>query len=146
VVLAIVLPVEGSAATSTARPTGRAAAETIRQFLATAVLDDNAFIACQYLTSDAQQSVARLAGDDQTCRDALTATQPSFGNVHSEGSLHALRLDTVVRGGTAYVTARPSGRQPVTFVLSRTTPGEAAAYEAPSSAWRIADGATAVLR
>jgi hypothetical protein len=146
VVLAIVLPVEGSAATSTADPTDGAAAQTVRDFLASAVLDDNAYIACQYLTPSAQEGIARVAGNAQTCRDALTATQPSFGTVHSEGALHALRLDTAVRGDTAHVTARPSGRQPVTFVLSPTTPGEAAAYEAPSSAWRIADGATAVLR
>jgi hypothetical protein len=145
VVLAIVLPVEGSAATSTARSSAGAAAQTVRDFLADAVLDDNAYAACQYLTPTAQQSVARLAGDGQTCRDALTATSPSFGAVHSEGALHALRLDTVMRGDTADVTARPSGRQPVTFVLQRTTSGEAATYEAPSSAWRIADGATAVL-
>lgn len=146
VVLAFVLPVEDSAATSTARPTAGAAAQTVRDFLADAVLDDNAYAACQYLTSGAQQSVARLAGDGQTCRDALTATQPSFGAVHSEGALHALRLDAGVRDGTASVTAQPSGRGPVTFVLSRTTPGETAAYGAPSSDWRIADGATAVLR
>jgi hypothetical protein len=145
VVLAIVVPDEGSAATSTASPTAGAAAQTVRDFLATAVLDDDAYVACQYLTSSAQQSVARLAGNDQTCRDALSATQPSFGAVHSEGALHALRLDTVVRNATADVTARPSGRQPVTFVLQRTTPAEASAYEAPSSAGRIADGATAVL-
>jgi hypothetical protein len=145
VVLAIVLPDEGSAATSTAHPTAGAAAQTVRDFLANAVLEDNAYVACQYLTSDTQQSVARLAGDGQTCRDALTATQPSFGAIHSEQALHALRLDAVVRDGTAYVTARPSGQPSVTFVLQRTTPAEASAYEAPSSAWRIADGATAVL-
>jgi hypothetical protein len=145
VVLAIALPDEGSAARSTARPTAGAAAQTVRDFLADAVLEDNAYIACQYLTSAAQQSVARLAGDNQTCRDALTATPPSFGDIRSEGALHALRLDVVVRDGTAHVTARPSGRQPVTFVLQPTTPIEASTYEAPSSAWRIADGATAVL-
>jgi hypothetical protein len=145
VVLAVVLPVEGSAATSTAHPTAGAAAQTVRDFLADAVLDDNPYAACEYLTPGAQQSVARLAGEGQTCRDALTAAQPSFGAVHSEGALHALRLDALVRGGTAHVTARPLGRGPVTFVLSRTTPGDAAVYEAPSSAWRIADGATAVL-
>jgi hypothetical protein len=146
VILAIVLPVEGSAATSTAGATDAAAAQTVRDFLASAVLDDNAYIACQYLTPSAQEGIARVAGNAQTCRDAFTATQPSFGSVHSEGALHALRLDTVVRGDAAYVTARPSGGRAVTFALSPTTPGEAAAYEAPSSAWRIADGATAVLR
>jgi hypothetical protein len=146
VVLALILPVEDSAATSTARPDAEAAAQTARDFLADAVLDDNAYAACQYLTPGAQQVVAHLAGDGQTCRDALTAAHPSFGTVRSEGALHALPLDTVVRDGTATVTARPPGRGPVTFVLSRTTPGETAAYGAPSSQWRISDGATAVLR
>jgi hypothetical protein len=146
VVLALVLPIQDSAETSTAHATAGDAAQTVRDFLADAVLEDDAYAACQYLTPGAQQSVARMAGDDQTCRDALTATQPSLGAVHSEGALHALRLDTVVRDGTASVTARPSGRGPVTFVLSRTTPADTAAYGAPSSAWRIADGATAVLR
>jgi hypothetical protein len=145
VVLAIALPDEGSAATSTAHPTAGAATQTVRDFLANAVLEENAYVACQYLTTAAQQSVARLAGDNQTCRDALTATQPSFGAIHSEGALHALRLDTVVRNGTADVTARPSGQPSVTFVLAPTTPAEASTFEAPSSAWRIADGATAVL-
>jgi lysylphosphatidylglycerol synthetase-like protein (DUF2156 family) len=108
VVLAIVLPDEGSGATSTARPTAGAAAQTVRDFLATAVLEDNAYVACQYLTPAAQHSVASLAGDSQTCRHALTATQPSLGAIHSEGALHSLRLDTVVRNGEADVAARPS--------------------------------------
>ncbi|HEX5925971.1 MAG TPA: hypothetical protein VFY45_19230 [Baekduia sp.] len=146
VVPAFVVPIEDSAATSTAHATAGDAAQTVRDFLADAVLDDNAYAACQYLTPGAQLSVARLAGDDQTCRDALTATQPSLGTIHSEGALHALRLDAVVRDGTASVTARPPGPGPVTFVLSRTTPADTAVYGAPSSEWRIADGATAVLR
>jgi hypothetical protein len=38
------------------------------------------------------------------------------------------------------------GVSPVTFALrQRTTGAEAAAYEAPPTAWRIAGGATAVL-
>jgi hypothetical protein len=146
VILALTLPVEQSAATSTARPTAAAAAQTVRDFLASAVLDDSTYSACHYLTPAAQQSVARLAGGGQTCRDALTATQPSFASVHSEGALHALSLRATVRGGTAYVTATPRGRRSVTFVLRRTTPTEAAGYEAPSAAWRIAVGEVAVLR
>jgi hypothetical protein len=146
VVLAIVLPDEDATATATAHATAGAAAQTARDFLADAVLDDNAYAACQYLTLSAQQSVARLAGEGQTCRDALTAAHPSLGAIHSEGALRALRLDAVVRDGTAYVTARPPGQPAVTLVLQRTTAAEAAAYRAPPSAWRIADGATALLR
>ena len=145
VVLALTLPVANSSATSTTRPTADAADQTLRDFLATAVLDDSAYPACQYLTAAEQQRVATLAGDGQSCRAALLATQPSFDAIHSEGSLHALPLHAVVHGDTADVTARPHGRPPATFVLQRTTPAEAAAYEAPPSAWRVARGATAVL-
>ena len=146
VVLAMTLPVEQSAATSTAHPTAAAADQTVRDFLASAVLDDNAYRACQYLAPAAQERVARLAGGGQTCRDALTAAQPSFAGIQSEGALHALALHAVVRGAAAYVRATRQRGRGVTFVLRRTTPTEAAGYEAPPSAWRIAGGATAVLR
>jgi len=143
--LALTLPVADSSATSTAKPTAAAADRTVRDFLATAVLDDSAYPGCEYLTAAEQQRIAALAGDGQTCRAALLTTQPSFDGLQSEGSLHALPLHAVVHGTVADVTARPHGRPPVTFVLQRTTPAEAAAYEAPPSAWRIARGAPAVL-
>jgi hypothetical protein len=145
VVLAVTLPVDESAAVSTARPTAAAAADTVRSFLATAVLDDNAYAACQYLTAAEQQRVAELAGGDQTCRDALSATQPSLDAIRSEGALHALALHAAIRDGAADVTASPPGRATVRFVLVRTTSAQAATFEAPPAAWRIADGATAVL-
>ena len=141
VALAVALPVEDSAAVSTATPDAAAAAATVRAFLASAVLDGNAYAACQYLAPDAQQQLARLAGDGQTCRDALTATDPSLAGVHSEGSLRGLHLRAAVRGGQAFVTA--PGR--VTFVLRPATAAEARAFAAPHAAWRIVAGATAVL-
>jgi hypothetical protein len=145
VALAITLPVDESGAVSTVRPTGAAAAETVRNFLAAAVLDDNAYAACQYLTTAEQQHVAQLAGDGQTCRDALSATQPSFGGIQSEGALDALSLHVVIRDGAANVTATPHGQAAAQFVLQRTTAAQAATFEAPPTAWGIADGATAVL-
>ncbi|HKE79789.1 MAG TPA: hypothetical protein VKB54_10795 [Solirubrobacteraceae bacterium] len=145
VALAIALPAEVSAANSDTQHTAGAAAQTVRDFLATAVLDDNTYAACQYLTPAAQERVASIAGNGQTCRDVFTSTQPSFGGLQSEGSLHALALHAVLRDNTAYVTAKPRGRREVTFVLQRTTAEEAAAYQAPPAAWRIAGGALAVL-
>jgi hypothetical protein len=145
IVLAIALPVGDSAAVSTRTPHAAAAAATVRAFLASAVLDGNAYAACQYLAPSAQEQVTGLVGDGQTCRDALTATEPSFPGVHSVGSLHALRLRAVVRDGTAFVTAQPAGRSPVTFELRPATAAEASAFEAPSAAWRIVSGATALL-
>jgi hypothetical protein len=145
VVLAIALPVETSSAVSTRASDAQSAAATVRAFLATAVLDDNTYLSCQYLAPSAQQAVANLAGGDQTCRDALTATQPSFDGVHSEGSLHALHLRAMVRDGTAFVTVERTGRSPATFELRPATAAELAAYEAPQAAWRIVSGATIVL-
>jgi hypothetical protein len=145
VVLAVALASDESAGASVARPTAASADQTIRDFLAGSVLDDNAYAACEYLAPRAQAGIARTAGRDETCRDALSATRPSFAAIQSEGALHALRLRAVVRDGTADVTATPQGGPPVSFVLRRTTADEAAAYEAPPTAWRIARGATAVL-
>jgi len=51
----------------------------------------------------------------------------------------------VIHDGAANVTATPHGQAEVQLILQRTTAAEAATFEAPSAAWRIADGATAVL-
>jgi hypothetical protein len=140
IVLAIALPVEDSAAVSTTTPDAAAAAATVRAFLANAVLNDNAYVACQYLAPSEQQRVAQVGGEGQTCRAVLTATQPSFAGVDSEGSLHALRVHAVVRDGTAYVTAAG-----VMFELRPATAAEISAYDAPPGAWRIVSGVSAVL-
>jgi hypothetical protein len=62
------------------------------------------------LTTAEQQRVADLAGGDQTCRDALSATQPSLGGIRSEGALHALAPHVLIRDGAADVSASPTGR------------------------------------
>jgi hypothetical protein len=139
-VLAVALPIEDSQAVAAKTPDAASAAATVRSFLASAVLDDNAYEACQYLSLSEQRHVAALAGYGQTCRAALLATQPSLAGVHSEGALHALHLQVSVRDGTAFVTAATA-----VFVLRPATPSDAAAFEAPSAAWRIVGGATAVL-
>jgi hypothetical protein len=140
IVLAIALPVEESEAVSTSTPDAAGAAATVRAYLASAVLDGNGGAACQYLAPSEQQEVAMLAGAGETCRDALTATAPSFPGVHSEGSLHALHLRAVVNDGIAFVTSGP-----VVFELRPATAAERDAYAAPPAAWRIVTGATAVL-
>jgi hypothetical protein len=140
IVLAIALPVADSAAVSTKTPDARSAADTVRAFLASAVIDDNAYAACEYLAPSAQAQIGALAGDGQTCRDALTATAPSFPGVTSEGSLHALPLRAEVRDGTAHVTGRG-----VRFELRPATAAEKSAFQAPQADWRIVSGATAVL-
>ena len=146
-VLAVVIPDDDSAASSTTSPTAAAAMQTVRDFLAGAVLEDSPYTACQYLTLSEQQAVARIAGDGQTCRDALTARPPSFAGIHSEGALRALDLRAEVVGRvTADVTVDRPRHAPVTFVLHRTTPADSLAFAAPPGVWRIGSGAIGVLR
>jgi hypothetical protein len=142
-VLAIVLrPVE---ARTTSAPTAAAAAQTVRDFLATAVLEDNAYLACQDLTPTAQRQVAGLAGVP-TCREALVATRPTFDGIQSVGPLDRLDLRAAVHDGHASVTAVRHGYAPATFGLRPTTPAEYAAFQAPPAPWRIDSGYLAVLR
>jgi hypothetical protein len=109
------------------------------------VLEDDPYAACQYLTIGAQEEVGRIAGGDQTCRDALTARPPSFAGVHSEGALEALDVRAVLMGrSTADTTVRGPGRPTVTFVLKRTVPAESAAFAAPAAASRIASARPAI--
>jgi hypothetical protein len=146
-VLAVALPDQQSAAASTTSPTASAASQTVRDFLATAVLEDNAYAACQYLTVSEQDVVARAAGADQTCRDAFVAAPPSFDGIQSEGALHALDARGVLVGAsTADVTVDRRGYAPVTFVLRRATGADAVAFAAPPAAWRIASGVIRALR
>jgi hypothetical protein len=143
----LALPDDRAAADSTTRPTAAAAAQTVRDFLATAVLEDNAYAACQYLTIAEQEEVARIAGGDQTCRDVLTASSPSFDGIQSEGALDALDPRAVVVGGSrADVTVARPGYPAVTFVLQRASGADALAFGAPSAAWRIASDVTSALR
>ena len=57
-----------------------------------------------------------------------------------------LDVRVVVRGDSAQVTVMRDGYKPVVFVLRRATAAERSAYLAPRVPWRIASGATAVLR
>ena len=120
------------------------ATQTLRDFLTVGVLENNPYAACQYLTPAEQQAVARKGGQDQTCRDVLTANPPRLGTLSSPGQLHALHMHTVVRG-SARITLSGAGGAPRTFVLHRATPADYAAYQAPSAAWRVASGATSLL-
>jgi hypothetical protein len=145
VTLVLAIVVRPVAARTTSAPTAAGAAQTVRDFLATAVLEDNAYLACQYLTGPAQRQVARIARVP-TCREALVATRPTFDAIQSIGPLDRLDLRAAVRDGRASVTALRHGYPPATFGLRPTTPADYAAFDAPAAPWRIDSGYLAVLR
>jgi hypothetical protein len=144
--LAVTLP--GHAGAQAAPAPAAQAQETVREFLTAAVLNDDAYLACQYLTPAEQRRVARLAGRAATCQEAFIAAHPAFAGVRSITQLDALPLRTAVRGDRAVVLApRPQpAAGPVRFVLRRATRAELDAFHAPQVPWRIAAGATAILR
>jgi hypothetical protein len=144
-VLAVALPDGESSAAGDTAATPAAAMRTVRLFLAQAVLDDNAYAACQYLTPGAATHLAETAGPDETCRDALMRDEPTFAGIQSSGQLRGVDLHAVVHRGTADVTTVASGRPRVTFVLQPATAAEHQAFEAPPAGWRIASGEDAVL-
>ena len=145
VALAIVLPHGDARATATTPATAATADRAVRDFVGDAVLQNDSYDACQYLTQAAQAQITRLAGEGQSCRDALAATRPAFAGLASEQGLRELPLHTTLRDGAAIVRATPATGRPATFVLRRATAAETAAFRAPACAWRIATGATAVL-
>src|SRR6476661_6726748 len=117
VALAIVLPHGDAAATATTPATAATADRTVRDFLGDAVLQNDSYDACQYLTQAAQARIARLAGEGESCRDALAATRPAFAGIASEQGLRELPLHTTLRDGAAIVRATPAAGRPATFVL-----------------------------
>jgi hypothetical protein len=145
VALAIALPHGDAGATATTPATAATAQRAVRDFLGDAVLQNDSYDACQYLTTAAQAQITRLAGEGQSCRGALAATRPTFAGISSEQGLRDLPLHATLRGGAAIVRATPPAGTPATFVLRPATGAETDSFRAPACAWRIATGATAVL-
>jgi hypothetical protein len=148
VVLLLAVTLPGHAQAGQAPSPAAEAQQTVREFLIAAVIDDNAYLACQYLTPDEQRRVARLAGRAASCQEAFIAAQPVFAGVRSVIEVKALPLRTTVRGdrAVAIVPRRQPAPGPIRFVLRRATRAELDAFHAPQVPWRIASGATAVLR
>src|SRR5215218_7355804 len=140
-VLALVVPEhESEESTAGTAATARSADETVRQFLLLALVENDAYPSCQYLTSSQQATLARLAGTT-SCRLAVTGASPSLDGVQNEGDIDRLKIRATVDGDRATTVVSGRGRAPVTFTLVRATPAEVEAFEAPSTPWRIASGA-----
>jgi hypothetical protein len=144
-VLTLVVPEhEAKESTANTAATAGSADETLRQFLLLAIVEDDAYPSCQYLTTGQQATLARAAGAT-SCRLALTGTSPSFDGVQNEADVNRLKIRVTVNGDRATAVVSGRGRPPVTFTLARATPAEIEAFEAPSTPWRIASGAEALV-
>jgi phosphatidylglycerophosphate synthase len=144
-VLALVVPEHEAVKTdANTAATARSADETLRQFLLLALVRDDAYPSCQYLTTGQQAELARLA-QATSCRLALTSASPSLDGVQNEADVDRLKIRVTVVGDHATAVVSRRGRPPVTFTLARATPAEVEAFEAPSTPWRIASGAEALV-
>jgi hypothetical protein len=132
-------------ATSASQADAHSATVTVRRFLDSAVVDDDTYLACQYLTPAAQARLAGLQGAAATCSDVLASSPPTLFNLSSAGAVARLSLRTTVHGPTAEVVATHSGQAPVTFVLHLTSADERYVYGSPPTAWRIVTGADQLL-
>ena len=145
IVLALVVPEhEAKESTASTAATAGSAEETLRQFLLEAIVEDNPYPACQYLTTAQQATLARQAGAT-SCRLALTGASPSLDGVQDEANVDRLKIRATVVGDRATAVVSGRSRPPVTFTLTRATPAEVEAFEAPSTPWRIASGAEALV-
>jgi hypothetical protein len=132
----------------TATQTGATAAgatQTVRDFLAQAVVDGNDYVACQYLTQAEQQRVTRLSPGAGSCRAALLQTPPAIAGATSMAGLRRLRMRTVVAGDHAATTVTGAGTPAVRFTLRRATGDDFVPFQAPRAAWRIDSGAQTLL-
>jgi hypothetical protein len=147
VTLLVAVALPGQADAQPAPSPAAQAQQTVRAFLVVGVIDDNAYLACQYLTPEERQRVARLSGPGATCQEAFVEAHPVFAGVRKVVEVRELPLRTSVRGRRAVVLVpRPQPLPPVRFVLRRATLAELDEFRAPQVPWRIASGAVAVLR
>jgi hypothetical protein len=125
--------------------TAAGATQTIRDFLAQAVVDGNDYVACQYLTQVEQQRVTRLSPGASGCRAALLQTPPAIAGATSMAGLRRLRMRTVVAGDHASTTVTGPGIPALRFTLQRATGDDSVPFQAPRAAWRIDSGVEALL-
>jgi hypothetical protein len=143
-VLATFVVSSDQAASSTASDSASAAVQTVRDYVTAATVDQAGATACNYLTLQEQQLVARLAGPDAVCRDAISATQAASTVPGSVRGIQALAVTATVRDGQARVILG-QGSGALSFVLRRATAAERSEFQAPLSDWRITAGAASVL-
>jgi hypothetical protein len=136
---------DDASGTNTARPDAAGAAQTLRDFVAVAVVDHNDYIACQYLSADEQARVTKLVPHAISCREALIQTPAGLDGVTSMGGLQQLKLRTAVTPGRAWITVAGPHTRPLRFTLRRATAADRDTYEAPDAAWRITSGVGALL-
>jgi hypothetical protein len=137
-VIAAVALLIGLAGDDNQAPAGPGPNGTVRQFLNVA-LDDNGDLACRYLTDVEKRRVERAARAD-SCAQGFYAANLSRGG----DEVNAFAFDDAEQGGRHTVTVSAGGSR-VRFRLALATKGERNEFDAPSTSWRIASGAEALV-
>ncbi|HEY6758258.1 MAG TPA: hypothetical protein VI318_02165 [Baekduia sp.] len=141
--VAIVIAATNDSDTSTSAATSASAVRTTKDFVTAAVVEDNGENACGYLTS-AEQKAVNDSGFDGCRRTFANGDATAPNDVTTARAVHNLPAAVQMSDATATVRlGRGSGA--VTFRLVHATGNDEEAFNAPPTAWRIADGAASLL-
>jgi hypothetical protein len=142
--VAVLLVSSDKTPSSTAYGGASGAVETVREYVSATAADQAGEKACSYLTAGEQQRVARLVGPHAVCREAFSNTDPAAGGAAAIRAIQTEPATATISNGQARVVLG-SGSGASAFVLHRATAGDASDFYAPTTDWRIASGALAVL-
>jgi hypothetical protein len=119
---------------------------TVRDFLVSAVVDQEGLAACPYLTDYALQSVRAFEPRGMSCVTAMASAGLTLGGerVDAESEVKALSYRTERRGKGVRVTVSTGGAAQ-TFVLLPATRTELGEFDPPPTQWRIDSGIDALL-
>jgi hypothetical protein len=118
---------------------------TVRDFLTSAVVDEDGGSACKYLTPNARISFERHTPAGPTCEAFFGNTQLALGglDVQSDHDLARLTYSVVPDGAGRVVDVSHDG-QSFAFRLVPATPTETQGFQPLLSSWRI-DSSVAAL-
>lgn len=119
---------------------------TVRDFLVSAVVDQEGLVACPYLTDHALQRVRAFEPRGMSCVTAMASAGLTLGGerVDAESEVKALSYRTERRGQQVRVTVS-TGDAAHTFVLLPATRTEMDEFSPPPTQWRIDSGIDALM-
>jgi hypothetical protein len=133
-----------AAAAGASRASQDTPVDTVRDFLGSAVVNDDGFSACRYLTPRARVSF-EAPGTGQTCESWFARAELTLGGlqVQSDAQLRLLTYRVLERGADRLVQVSHRG-QSVSFLLRPADHTDATEFLAPATDWRI-DSSVAAL-
>jgi hypothetical protein len=112
----------------------------VRDFLSEAIVSENGQRACDYMTQDAQNALARTGVPGEQCRESMERANLVYDgeNVEGTGEIKDLKYSTDKNGEQATVTVKVKGSATMKITLKHDE-GLGNLYK-PLTPWRITGG------